>query len=228
MQNRLSVAPAYLSSVEYDLIMSGFFKFDGPVFRIGNIAADIMLLGVLWFVFSVPLFTVGAATTALFYVTTRRISDREGSLVKEFITSFKSNFKRATLIWLLWVLIAGIALVNIFILWYFTFPQVMIYILLPIFIVLMAELFMISVYLYPLNARFKFGFRQTIKYAVFMSARHFFSTLACVILCVAVWYLGIFVFPPMVLVAMGLYGFISSFFIMRVFKKYIPKIDDDG
>jgi len=205
--------------------MREFFKFDGPVFRIGNIVADIMLLGAMWFLFSLPLFTVGAATTALFYVTTRRISDREGSLIKEFVTSFKSNFKQATLMWLLWVLVAGVALVNIFILWYFTFPQVMIYIFLPIFIVILAELFMVSIFLYPLIARFRLGFRQTVKYAVFMAARHFFNTLVCTALCVLVWYVGIFVFPPIILVAMGVYGFVSSFFIIKVFKKYIPEID---
>ena len=58
---------------------------------------DCIVLSVLWAVFSLPIITMGAATTALYYTVFHYLREEEGYLWKYFWNSFKENFKRSTL-----------------------------------------------------------------------------------------------------------------------------------
>ncbi|MCL2399216.1 MAG: DUF624 domain-containing protein [Defluviitaleaceae bacterium] len=207
--------------------MGGIFNMDGPLFRFGNAIADVMILSLLWILFSIPLFTIGASTTALFYVATRRISDREGYLFRDFLSSFKSNFKRATALWILWLIMFVVILLNIRMLMIFEFETWMITILMPIHICILIELILTAVYLYPLTARFEMGFKQTIKSAFFMANRHIFTTVTCLLTGVSILIATVILFEPIIIVGMGLYAYISSYMIMRVFKKYRPEMDEN-
>lgn len=203
--------------------MGGFFSLDGPFYRIGNMLADIMILSLVWILFSLPVVTIGASTTALFYVTTRRISNKEGYLIRDFWKSFKTNFKQSTIVWLAGLLIVAILLINI---WNIDAVGDLKMVILPFQICFLVELSFISIYIYPLIARFDMPFREMIRTAFFMGNKHIFTSLTCVVLAGAI-ILGSMMYPLLVLVAMGLYAFGASYFIMRVFKKYRPEIDKE-
>ena len=207
--------------------MGGFFNMDGPFVRFGNAIADIMILSVIWIIFSIPIFTAGAATTALFYVTTRRISDRQGYLFRDFYSSFKANFKKATILWILWLFLIGFIANNIRLLINYEFNPTMAAILLPIQIVIMVELVISSIYLYPITARFEMDIPQTIKTAFFMANWHLITTISALVTIAAIVFAALMLFPPIFIVAMGLYSYLTSFMIMQVFKKYRPEIDAD-
>lgn len=66
-----------------------------------NRASDIVLVNILFFFTSLPIFTVGASTAAMYTVLFRMGTDRETSVVKPFFEAFRQNFKKATAIWLL-------------------------------------------------------------------------------------------------------------------------------
>ncbi|MCL1988173.1 MAG: DUF624 domain-containing protein [Firmicutes bacterium] len=206
--------------------MGGFFNMDGPFMRFGNALADIMILSVIWLAFSVPLVTMGASTTALFYVTTRRVSDKEGYILRDFWGSFKSNFKKATILWIGWCTILGLVVLNIQIIPELYIDPTMTLILQVIQFVILAQLVIISIYMFPLTARFEMGFRQIIKSAFFMGNRHLFTTISTAITGVAIVAFAIFVFEPVILVGIGIYAYVASFMIMRVFKKYRPDMDE--
>ena len=205
--------------------MGGIFNMDGPFFKFGNIVADIMILSLFWIIFSIPLITIGASTTAIFYVTTRRISDREGYLFKDFLSSFKSNFKRSTLLWLLWVFMFVLIAFNINILRFSDFDTTLTTILFPLQILILIELVITMIYIFPLTARFDMGFKQTIKSAFFMANRHIFTTLSALSAAVMILMLTVFVFEPIIFVGMGIYAYLTSFMVMRIFKKYRPDLD---
>lgn len=207
--------------------MGGLFNMDGPVFRFLNAIADIMILSLIWLLFSIPLFTIGASTTALFYVTTRRISDREGYLFKDFFSSFKANFKRATLLWLLWCLLMGIVALNIYMLINFEFAPILVTIMLPVQICIFIELYITTIYLFPLTARFEMSFFQTIKTAFFMANRHLLTTISSAMTGFAVLFLALMLFEPLLLVAIGIYAYSVSYMIMKVFRKYRPEMDEE-
>ena len=78
--------------------MNRFFNLDNPVWRfVGNIA-DMFLLSLLWYLSCLPLFTAGAATTAVYYVTLKLVRNQEGYTFASFRKSFALNFKQGTLI----------------------------------------------------------------------------------------------------------------------------------
>jgi len=211
----------------WEAIMGGIFNMDGPFFKFGNAIADIMILSLIWILFSIPLFTIGASTTALFYVTTRRISDKEGYLFRDFYTSFKDNFKLATKLWLFWVILCGLIITNIFALRTFEFTPLMATILMPIQMVILIELFITSLYLFPITARFEMGFIQIIKSAFFMANRHMLTTISCVCTFILIFLASAYIFEPIFIVGMALYAYITSYMFMKVFRKYRPELDKE-
>ena len=58
-------------------------------------------LNLLWILCSLPIFTMGAATTALYYSTLKIVRGEDSHLTKLFFRSFRQNFKQATLLWLI-------------------------------------------------------------------------------------------------------------------------------
>lgn len=80
--------------------MKTLLDIDNPVIRFIIKIFDCMVLSVLWAVFSLPIITMGAASTALYSAVYHHIRMEEGYLWKSFWTAFKENFKRSTLSWL--------------------------------------------------------------------------------------------------------------------------------
>ena len=74
--------------------MFGIFNLDSPIGRAMNTVADVMILSVLWLVCSLPIFTAGAATTALYYASIRSVR-QEGSVFKDFFRAFRDNFRQS-------------------------------------------------------------------------------------------------------------------------------------
>lgn len=58
-------------------------------------------LNLLWFVCSLPVFTLGAATAALYDVTLRMARGEEPGLTRRFFQAFRENFRQATTLWLI-------------------------------------------------------------------------------------------------------------------------------
>ena len=68
---------------------------------------DVACMSILWALVSLPVFTIGATTTAFYDFALHQVNDREGKILKSFFSSFKAHFGRATLLWL--IELAGIA-----------------------------------------------------------------------------------------------------------------------
>ena len=69
---------------------------DNPIMNFLTIVCDIVILHFLWLLTSLPILTIGASTTALYYTTMKCIRNGQGGVVKMFFKSFKDNFKQAT------------------------------------------------------------------------------------------------------------------------------------
>ena len=204
--------------------MRDFFSLDGTFNRYGSYIADTFILSLLWIVFSLPIVTVGASTTAMFYVATRRIANREGYISTDFWTAFKANFKKATIVWMVVLVIAAILVFNI------THIDVMgdmAGVMYMAQLVLLLFVAMLSVYIFPILARFDMGIIQSLKSSFFMALRHLFTTMSCLFLLFGLVWMAVGPVIVMFLLAPGIYGMVASYFIMRVFRKYRPDIDPD-
>lgn len=72
----------------------GFFSPEGPIYKFISRFWDMVVLNFLWVVFSLPIITIGASTTAAFSVTLKMVDDEEGYIGRSFIKAFKDNFKQ--------------------------------------------------------------------------------------------------------------------------------------
>ena len=76
------------------------FNPENPLMRFLTKVFDCIALNVLWVVFSLPIFTIGAASTAVYTTIYHHIRLGEGYFWSSFLRAFKENFKRSTLAWL--------------------------------------------------------------------------------------------------------------------------------
>lgn len=206
--------------------MREFFSLEGPFNKYGGMVADMIILSFMWLFFSIIGLglTIGASTSALFFVTTRRIANREGYVTRDFWEAFKSNLKRATI---LWVIILALGWLIWFNLSNMEAVGGMSVIILPAQIVLLIEIAIMSVYAFPMAARFDMSVKQIIKTSFFMANRHLLTSISCVVLLLAA-VLSFHLMPPLALfLAPGLYATLASYMIMRIFKRYRPEMDKD-
>ncbi len=183
---------------------------------------DAACMSILWALASLPLFTIGAATTAFYDFSLHQVNDREGKILKSFFGSFRAHFGRATLLWL--TELAGIAFfaLDLWAAWNFYLTKGgVIGIALMGFCACFALIFLSCVmYVYPLLAAFNFNLKKILRDSFIMAMGNLHVTitlfLMTALVCVIIYYVsGLFFFW------IGLYIFFSSYFITGVFLKYV-------
>lgn len=75
-------------------------RIDSPFARGITKFTQIIYAGLLWFICSIPIVTLGAATTALYEVLLKLQKDEEGAIGRAFFRGFRGSLKSATLVWL--------------------------------------------------------------------------------------------------------------------------------
>ena len=156
------------------------FDLDGPLMSILNKIADMMILNILALICCLPIFTAGAAFTALHYVALKIVRNEEGYIAKSFFKAFKENFKQATIIWMV-LLVAILLLVADF--WLIKeFDLELGY----WFKVILGAVFVLVIFtatfVFAALARFSNTTLQTIKNAFAMSVLQFPKTILMIIL----------------------------------------------
>jgi len=86
-----------------------FLNPDSKFMAVLNKISDVMILNLITLVMCVPIITAGAALTAKDYMCYKLVKNEEGGILKGFFHSFKQNFKQATIIWLVMMVVMGIA-----------------------------------------------------------------------------------------------------------------------
>lgn len=92
--------------------MGGLFHPDGAFARYGAKLWDIMWLNILTAVSSLPVFTAGAAMTAMHYVLLKIFRDEEGAITTMFFKAFRENFKQSTIIGVLFAVVAYLLILS--------------------------------------------------------------------------------------------------------------------
>jgi uncharacterized membrane protein YesL len=100
------VGPPDLS--EQDEHMSGFFAADSAPMRFLTRIADLIILNVIFVVTAIPIVTIGAALTGLNFTAMRLVRGQSESTTGDYFRSFRRNFRQATVIWLLILLLAAV------------------------------------------------------------------------------------------------------------------------
>ena len=186
--------------------MEKWFGLDSKFYKFGTLIGDLIILTLLWTICCLPIVTIGASTTALYYVTTRQLSDREGYVSKDFFKSFKQNFIEATAITILIGVIGAILYINIRLLETNTTLNIILYL---IQFVILYQLVIFTIYVFPILSRFDLKLGALIKTTIFMANRHLLTTITCAILLVATFIIT-FEYRIAVILCAGVYGILTS------------------
>ena len=205
------------------------FSIEGKFFKALTKAGDFLILGFLGFVFSIPVITMGASITAMFYVGMKLVRDEEGYVFKGFIKSFKQNFKQATIINLIMLLIGLVLYVDLNVSKAMQGGAGQIFHV--IFMAFVLIYFILFLYVYPVLARFYNTIKNTIKNALFMAIRHLPYTVVMVLiaecplllLLVKSYQIQSTLFVLFLLMGFALIAYCNSYFLAKIFDNYMPK-----
>ena len=82
------------------------FSPDSKFMQILGRITDLILLNLLFLVTCLPVFTIGASITALYTMCFRLMREEYGGIVRSYFQAFRANFKSATAVWGILLVIA--------------------------------------------------------------------------------------------------------------------------
>lgn len=212
--------------------MGRLFNMDSGLFRFLSRLADLMILNLLFILTCIPIVTIGAACTSLYYVTMKMARDEDAYIARSYFKSFKQNFKQATLIWVAALLLLIVLFLDFQILNAMTAGYVNVIRIALISVSLIIA--MILLYTFPVLAKFYNSIKNTLKNAFFMSIRHFPKTLVMLAIsigAVVLTFLTSFTLTWGVLIwlmfGFALISYLHSRFFVKIFDLYIPEEQEE-
>ncbi|MCI9621512.1 MAG: YesL family protein [Dorea sp.] len=206
--------------------MNHLFNLDGPVLQFINKIVYSVYLNILWFICSIPIVTIGASTTALFYVTLKISKNEEGSITKAFFHSFKENLRQGTVIWLILLAFGIILGIDGYVLYHMRFENVFWTLCTAVFCVAAAAYAIILMYIFPLLARFDNTIGAMFKNALFIGVRFLFCTALMAVIYFVMLLIVVRIFTPAVIFGEGLCALLCSCLLSNILNLCQEKTED--
>ena len=191
--------------------------------------SDIIFCNIMFVLFSLPIFTIGASLTALCNCMMKLIEDKEDALVaRDFWRAFKVNFKQSTALWLL-VLLVILILVGFFYAANAVIDVLGRLYLVPYFLLVFLFLCIVQ-YVFPIQARYQLRIRDTLKNACLICIAALPWTLCALAVTFGFIYLTfVMMSADMCLFLWAVLGFallvyLDSFFYKKAFQKLDPAL----
>ena len=203
--------------------MKQLFSYDSPVSQALFKFCWACCLGAVWLVCSLPVFTLGASTTALYAVTIKLVRDREGtSPLRQFFAAFRSNFKQATILWLMLLTVGVFLALDVYILSHLRSttagaPAVVWTLLFAVVLAASLLYVIILLYTFPLLSYFENNSRAMVLNAFLVGVRYLFCTILMLSLHAVVAWVTINLFTPLFAFGEGLCALGSSYLLSNVF-----------
>ena len=211
--------------------MNRFLSLDSPIMRGLSRLADLMMLNFYFLVTCIPIFTIGAALTAMYTVTFRFNTEREEGVTRSYFRAFRENFRQATGLWLLALLCMGLSFFDA--LFFYTRPGALRF-LTVIFGLLFVVAAMVSAYAFPLLSQFENTTKGTIRNAFLMSVGFLPRTLViCVLnlLPFGLLLMDLILFFQVGFVWFVLYfasaAYVNTILLRKIFAPYMEKAQEE-
>jgi uncharacterized membrane protein YesL len=202
--------------------MQSLFSTDNKIFQFINRLFYSAWLNILWLICCIPIVTIGASTTALYYVSLKMAANEEGNITAQFFYSFRENIKKATGIWMI-LLVVGIILgADGYVLYRIHFDNIL-WTICSAFLIGASILYLlILLNIFPLLARFDNTIKAMFKNAFIIGVRYLFCTIMMAVVYFAIYYIIINLFTPFIVFGQGLGALICSWLISPILKKLEP------
>jgi len=204
--------------------MKNFFNENNVIISALSHLGDLIILNALFILFSLPVITIGCSMTAAFRVAIKLADKSCGHVTKEFFSGFKANFRQATPVWCVSMLVFAL-------LWlYYAMAAgseggVMRLWLLGAAVIAIFTLAVLC-YLFPLISRYENSLSRHIKNAAILAVCNLPRTLVMMVLCLFpvvlfLMYTGIFfyLFPFWLLFGFAAIISLNAAIMLPVMKK---------
>lgn len=204
--------------------MGNLFSFDNAFFRVFDKIINIFCISFLWIVFSIPVFTIGASTTALYYTVNKVLTHGRSYVFKEYWSAFKTNFKQASAIWLILLAIAALMGMDAYIMKQYydagnSFGKLYIF-----FIVMLGFELIWALYIFPSIARFENTNKAIMKNAALMAVAHLPKTLLMAVILILFLLLD-WILPFMIIFIPAAFMWIWNVILEKIFRRYMTEED---
>lgn len=227
--------------------MGEFFNLDNKFFQGLGKLLDCVILSVLWLFCCVPVITTfvlawqsasvfgwvlcwaasflaGPATTALYYTINKVIRHGRSYIWKEYWHAFAANFKQSVAAVLILFGVAIFMGMDCYIMYQMAQAGEKSGVLYIVFLVFIALIIMLAIYLFPYMARFENSLKQAFKNTALIALANLpWSLLLLVILAAAA--LLTWMMPPIVILLPSAYMLIANLILEKVFRKYMSEED---
>lgn len=182
-----------------------------------NIIGQLVLGSLIWVICSLPIFTLGAASCALYYAVVKALRRERGNLITCFFSAFKANFSQCFFINVFYMVIFALPA-------YFAIPHLMnienglsgsFYLIVGICFLFMLPLCVT----YPVVSRFYYRGKNLAKFLLLLIGKHFMVCFSSLLLVAA----GIVIVMSNAAALMFVPGgiaYIQCLMLEAVFKKY--------
>lgn len=194
---------------------------DSPAARGINRFVQMVYVGLLWFLCSIPVLTAGAASAAMYEVLLKMAKDREGAVGTAFFRGFKGNLKASLPVWipiLLAEIVFGVNLFYYSILGNGDFPVQSI-----VFGLLLVLVMTLHGFVFPVMARFENNTAGTFRMALVLALRNpGWAVVIAVLQVLAALACWAFMFFPLLFIS-GVFGYAQAVIFNHIFDPLIEQ-----
>ena len=178
-------------------------------------------LNLLWLLCSLPVFTIGASTTALYYASLKVVRGEESYVGRLFFRAFRENFRQATVLWLILLGIGLFPGADGYILYHLRAASAgtaaIFWTLILALVIAVSVVYVIVLeYVFPLLASVSNTNRAMLKNSFLIGTHYLFATILVFAVHFAMFFAVVAVFTPLIVFGEGLCALLSAWVLNRI------------
>ena len=184
--------------------------------------SDMGVISILWMIGCLPIITIGASTTALFYVADKKVSGKESKILFDFIKSYKQNFVQSLLV----TVILGVLWFSatIYLMMGYSFLQQGFSLSLFILVVLVFEVMMLSFYMCALLAKYELKTIMLIKNSFLFTHAYLLESIKAFGVIIAMLFCLVMI-PGLLIILPAAIALTASHYIRQSILKFLDRKD---
>lgn len=212
-----------------------FFAYDSPFSQLLLKLCYGCYLNLLWFVCCIPIVTIGASTTALYYTSLKIVRDEDRSVGRMFFRSFRQNFRQSTVLWLILLAVGLFLGADGYIVYRLratsTGAPAVLWTLILAMVIGAAVLYtIVLIFVFPLVASVSNTNWAMLKNSFFIGTHYLFCTILVFAVHFAMFFAVVRIFTPLIIFGEGLCALVSAYLMNNVLLacSYDPDEEEDG
>lgn len=210
-----------------------FLSYDSPFGQVVMKLCYACYLNLLWFVGCIPIVTIGASTTALYYASLKIARGEDHGVAGLFFRSFRENFRQSTVLWLILLAIGLVLGGDGYIVYHLRAsssgaPAVMWTLILALLIAAGVVYAIVLLFVFPLVASVSNTNWAMLKNSFFIGTHYLFCTILVFAVHFAMFFAIVRIFTPLIVFGEGLCALLSAYLMSNVLRvcSYDPDAEE--